>query len=134
MNAADSAKGWYRIAQMDSYMAHNSFDTMHPKPFELICFHTQQAVEKLLKGFLTVNAVMLLKTHDLLILHDMCLEIREDFEPLRMAIGRLNPYGVQPRYPNEIEITEEDTRRALHDMDSVMMFFDSRVFEKENGT
>jgi HEPN domain-containing protein len=113
---------------MDSHMAHNSFDTMHPKPFELICFHAQQSAEKLLKGFLTVNAITPPKTHDLLILHDMCLEIREDFEPLRLALGRLNPYGVQPRYPNEIEIAEKDTLQALMDMDLVMMFFNSCIF------
>ena len=128
MSASDSANGWYRIAQMDSYMAHNSFDTMHPKPYELICFHAQQSVEKLLKGFLTANAIMPPKTHDLLILHDMCLAFRTDFEPLRMAVGRLNTYGVQPRYPNEIEITEEDTLRALKDMDTVMAFFISQQF------
>jgi len=128
MSASDSAKGWYRIAQMDSDMAHNSFDTMHPKPFELICFHTQQSAEKLLKGFLTSNAITPPKTHDLLILHDMCIEIREDFEPLRMALGRLNPFGVQPRYPNEIEIAEKDTLRALQDMDSVTMFFREHIW------
>ena len=43
---------WVRFAYMDLAQAKNSYDTMHPKPIEGICFHCQQAAEKMLKAYL----------------------------------------------------------------------------------
>ena len=48
-------------------------------------FHTQQAVEKCLKGFLAYHKQPLKKTHDLELLLDFCLEIDQGFEIRRIC-------------------------------------------------
>jgi HEPN domain-containing protein len=45
----------------------------------VICFHSQQLVEKLLKAFLTYHNVQFPRTHMLEILKQKCLEIDEEF-------------------------------------------------------
>ena len=39
-------KEWLRFVEMDRSTAQHLFNTMHPQPLEIICFHCQQAVEK----------------------------------------------------------------------------------------
>jgi hypothetical protein len=43
----------------------------------------------------------------------MCSDIDERFSEIDRACGILTRYGVQPRYPQEIEVTTDDTLRAL---------------------
>ena len=53
------------------------------------------------------------KTHNLNLLVDMCLEYDECFGEIEQACSALTRYGVQPRYPNEIRIVENDMPKAL---------------------
>jgi len=40
---SDLVSEWLEIASNDLTVAHHLFDTMHPKPLEIICYHCQQA-------------------------------------------------------------------------------------------
>ena len=51
-------------------------------PTESVCFHAQQAVEKLLKAYLTAKGERTGKTHDIATLLEKCISIDEDFENL----------------------------------------------------
>ena len=133
MSAIESAREWYRFAKMDSDTARHIFNTMNPKPLEISCYLSQQSAEKLLKGFLTENDKDPPKTHDLLYLCDMCIKIDDIFEPLRVYLGKLNPYGVQPRYPQEMDIIEDDVIQALKYLDSITAFFEKNIFEKNTA-
>lgn len=57
-------KEWVFITKSDlnfaSYLTH-----MEPFPTAIICYHSQQCVEKLLKGFLALNGRTFPKTHNL---------------------------------------------------------------------
>lgn len=53
---------WIQFSDMDYNTAIFLFDTMRPKPLEIICYHCQQAAEKLLKGLLIFNNKPLQKT------------------------------------------------------------------------
>jgi HEPN domain-containing protein len=128
MSAVNSPLNWYRLAQMDFDTAHYIFDNMRPKPLEISCYLAQQSAEKLLKGFLTGKGQLPPKTHNLVLLNDICVEINVSFERLDDALADLNLFGVQPKYPNEIEITEEDTKIALKNIDSIMLFFREHIF------
>jgi len=130
MNVNDFAQDWYRFAKMDSDAAYTLFDKMYPQPFEIICYHAQQSAEKLLKGFLVGNDIDPPKTHDLRLLNDMCVEIDERFIALEKMLSILSRYGVQPRYPRELEVTEKDTIQALKFLDSITAFFKEHIFEK----
>jgi HEPN domain-containing protein len=112
---------------MDADYARHGFDNMHPKPLELICYHTQQSTEKLLKGFIVANETAPPKTHNLIFLLDACVQFYGGFDSIRTCLGKLNSYSSQPRYPYEIEITEEDTKQALNNMDIVTDFFRQNI-------
>ena len=87
---------------------------MRPQPLEIICYHCQQAAEKHLKGFLLYHGVIEPpKTHNLNLLMDMCLDYGIRFVEVEQACSVLSRYGVQPRYPREINVTESDTQKAL---------------------
>ncbi|MBO4438811.1 MAG: HEPN domain-containing protein [Spirochaetaceae bacterium] len=42
----DDVKEWLRFANMDLDTANHLFNTMYPKPYEIICYHCQQSEEK----------------------------------------------------------------------------------------
>ena len=122
-NNNDLVKEWYRFAMMDLNAA-KYLCNMYPKPLEIICYHCQQSAEKMLKGFLVSNGIDPPKTHDLRRLCEMCIEINNTFEDLKDICEGLNPYGIQPRYPDEIEIFETDMEKALENIQSMVEFYE----------
>lgn len=57
----------------------------------------------------------------------MCGEIADGFEYIEEACVRLTAYGVQPRYPMEIELSEGDMRQAINDADQSISFIAQRL-------
>ena len=126
------ALDWYRFARMDMQSAKTLDEHSHPKPLEIICYLSEQCVEKMLKGFLVANSKTPPRTHDLPMLCDICVEIDERFSELSDICEFLTLYGVQPRYPNELEIIDGDASKALRHIQSVIDFFEKhRLAEAE---
>jgi HEPN domain-containing protein len=94
----------------------------HPTPDEIICFHCQQSAEKYLKGFLFFHDIEPEKTHDLEYLLELCQKYNSEFSILLSYVDILNKYAVSPRYPNELEITNEDMKTALSYAKSIQEF------------
>jgi len=117
------ALDWYRFAQMDMQSAKTLDEYSRPKPLEIICYLSEQCVEKLLKGFLVANSQNPPRTHDLPMLCDICIETDNRFCELSDICEFLTLYGVQSRYPNELEIIEEDANKALRYIKEVFDFF-----------
>ena len=69
---------WFRFADMD-FSSAEFLQGMSPQPFEIICYHCQQSVEKNLKGYLIEKGIEPPKTHDLVDLNDMCSDIDKRF-------------------------------------------------------
>jgi HEPN domain-containing protein len=86
---------------------------MRPQHFEIICYHCEQAVEKYLKGFLVSRDQMPPKTHDLTNLCNLCLEYDSNFTNLLSQCSYLKQFGVQPRYPKELNITAVSVEQAI---------------------
>jgi hypothetical protein len=53
----------------------------------------------------------------------MCIEMDGRFSELSDLCDFLTVFGVQPRYPNELEVLDEDAIRALRDVQTIMGFF-----------
>lgn len=104
---------WRHLAAMDLKTAEFLLN-MHPVPVEIICFNCQQSAEKYLKGYLALNNVEPPKIHDLRILLKMCVKKNPRFESLADECSTLTVYGVQPRYPADLELEEQDMRLALN--------------------
>jgi len=104
---------WFQYADSDLSSAEYLLDK-RPKPFELICYLCEQSAEKNLKGYLIYKGMIEPpKIHDLDILCEMCSEYDERFIEMKRACNTLTRYGVQPRYPHEMEIQEHDMEKAL---------------------
>ncbi|MDR1453222.1 MAG: HEPN domain-containing protein [Candidatus Margulisbacteria bacterium] len=115
---------WLRFAEMDLSSA--EFLLRHrPLPKEIICFHCQQSVEKLLKGILIINNTEAPRTHDLRELFSQIKDFVPNNNLIKSACIELDQYSVQPRHPEEIHITEEDVHSAVKQAKKVLEFLKS---------
>ena len=121
MKKAEWNSEWHELAKMDLAAAEFLLD-MRPVPVEIICYHCEQAAEKLLKGVLVCFDIEPPKTHDLVKLCKLCCELDEQFEQLADACIELTPYGVQVRYPSDLELNESDMKCALKECKAIHEF------------
>ena len=92
--------------------------------YEYSLFHSQQAIEKFLKAFLTYHNRPFRKTHDVTLLLKLCIDIDENFKQLLEAeVDRLYPKAVEIRYPEiEYEVSLEEAKEALELAEKVREF------------
>ena len=112
---------WLDFAYMDLSAAEHLL-TMRPLPVEIICYHCEQAAEKFLKATLVQFDREPPKTHDLIQLCKLCCEVDTQFEQLADSCIELTPYGVQVRYPSNLELDESDAVCALKECRLVQGF------------
>ncbi len=91
---------------------------------EAVCFHAQQAVEKLIKAFLTFHEIPFGKTHHLEYLINLASKVEPSFLDLMEDVSKLTPYAVEVRYPDDfytptLEEAEEAYKIALSVRDFV---------------
>lgn len=123
-------KEWLDFADMDFMTARHLYENMYPKPLEIICYHCQQAVEKLLKGVLISKGVIVKKTHDLGLLAEMLQDFLEVDEKYLEMCDNLTPYGVKIRYPQELSIEDYHVKQALEETEELCLWLKSLI---ENG-
>lgn len=73
-----------------------------PSLVEPALFHCQQVAEKVLKAYLVWGDRPFPKTHDLVALLTLCVDVEPDFAALEDAAIVLTPYAVTFRYPGEM--------------------------------
>jgi HEPN domain-containing protein len=84
------------------------------KPYDTVCFHCQQAVEKYLKGYLFKNSVVFPKTHVLEDLIKACSKIDPQFDTFLDQAGALSDYAVEMRYPDDYFMpSEQEAKEAF---------------------
>jgi HEPN domain-containing protein len=126
MDKNSIVKSWHEYANNDLIAAKYLLG-LHPLKLEIISYHCQQSAEKILKGFLISKDIEPPRSHDLRLLWRMCEELADGFDDIENECVRLSAYGVQVRYPLEIELTESDMRQALSDADHIMAFISQRL-------
>jgi HEPN domain-containing protein len=104
--------------------------SMWPIPYEIICFHCQQAVEKYLKWFLVLHNIDPPKIHDLEELEKLCENILPDFSEILEKCAQLTGYGVVSRYPSDMQLEKEDMDRSLEYATAIQDFFRLRFPEQ----
>ena len=87
-----------------------------------MCFHSQQAAEKMLKCFLVSNQIEPPKTHDMQVLIEMCADVNSDFDMIYEESITLTNYAVRLRYPAELGLIEHDAESAVEIASKVMLF------------
>jgi HEPN domain-containing protein len=113
MDKQAELKQWIEIADSDLEAANHLAKNMRPAPYEIVCFHCQQAAEKYLKWFLVLHDREPPKIHDLEELEKLCETISPAFSVLLDKCSYLTVYGVLSRYPSEMRLEKEDMDRAL---------------------
>ncbi len=98
--------------------ADHDFDTVEllirerSKSYEIICFHCQQCIEKLLKAVLVKDEISFPRIHDLVKLANNCLEKHPIISEYLEVLSELNEYAVAGRYPGEV-VDSEDVLDAV---------------------
>lgn len=97
---ADLIHGWIQKARSDRIA------------LDAACFHAQQAVEKLLKAYLTLKKVEYPFTHNLSKLLSLCEKKDVSFAQLSGVVEPLTPYAVELRYDAEFWPSLQDALDA----------------------
>jgi len=96
--------------------------------FDISIYHTQQCAEKSLKAFLAFKEQELEKTHNLIILVNICISLDTDFENIQEATIYLNPYSTLFRYPEGILMpTLEETDKAIKLAENIYNFVMNKI-------
>lgn len=82
-------------------------------PYDIVCFHAQQAMEKLLKALLAFYDQPLPRTHDLEELQRLVLAVHESKELADLDLFEASDYAVMARYDLQFWPDEETAAGAL---------------------
>jgi len=130
MNTNNTIVGeWIYLAQMDYDHALKSANTFHPAPVEIICFHCQQAAEKILKAYIAAHGDTPVKTHDLTTLIKYCEQYSSDFNNYADFGDMLTAYNSDTRYSPKLSLAESDMKQALNYAHKIMEFTTSKLAE-----
>ncbi|MEW6069942.1 MAG: HEPN domain-containing protein [Candidatus Thermoplasmatota archaeon] len=111
-NKLKLAKEWLTKGKHDIETAQFLYD--NNRPTDMIAVHTQQAIEKYLKGFLIYNGWILRKIHDLEELVTEAIKIDKTFSAFLDPCRVISRYYFEIRYPPEAEeYTKEEIKKSL---------------------
>jgi len=119
--SADKANAWIHKAENDLLSADNNLASAKV-PFDVVCYHSQQAAEKCLKALLVYLGVQPPRIHDLLAILQEVHRYLTTPAPANIenSCVVLNPYAVEVRYPDdESNPTLEDSKEARQAAETV---------------
>ena len=109
------ANEWLSYAEVDLGVARHLFETYHPRPLTIICFHCQQAAEKAVKALIVLygNQGGMPKKHDILLLLKQIKNMASIDDKYYNYADMLTPYSVAMRYPNELFLEDYHAEKAI---------------------
>jgi HEPN domain-containing protein len=107
----DLARGFWRKGESDLANAQMCLDA--GRAMDTACFHAQQAAEKCLKAYLTLNSMDFPYMHNLAALAEMCKSRDDSFSTIMKSAQLLTPYAVEARYDEDFWPDLETTREAV---------------------
>ncbi len=111
---------WVARAEEDFVLARTAVKRKIPLAYGA-CFHAQQCAKKYIKALLISKGADFPKTHDLLMLNNLCSSngILLEIDPKNL--NTLTDYAVRTRYPGN-DPTPEDAREAIELAKAVRVF------------
>jgi HEPN domain-containing protein len=124
---------WIAKAENDYKAGWDEMQTDKPAT-DMICYHMQQCVEKLLKAYLVVHATAFRKTHDIAELIEQCRQIDPEFDGLYASHGdSLTGYGVQVHDPADLAVpTIEEAETSVRIARSVRDLVKTRLYRSRS--
>jgi HEPN domain-containing protein len=121
-----SVKEWLAKAEEDAIAGEDILAAGHF--YGPACFHFQQAVEKMLKGFLLFHNQRFPKSHDLLQLETFLLPFEPEIKELEPELDILNSYYIETRYPGATSgFTRQEAELGLAAMMKIKEFIKKKV-------
>jgi HEPN domain-containing protein len=105
------ARGWFLKAESELSAARHVLDS--EGPYDTACFHTQQTVEKCLKGFLALGDQIIPHTHNLEELARLCADMDEAPDLSAVDVTELTPFAVELRYDFEFWPSHDTAQEAF---------------------
>ena len=121
----ERVQDWWMKAQSDLQIATHEMQFDKPAA-DAVCFHFQQAVEKMLKAWLVWQEIDFPQTHNIEVLLVACEKIDPSFAKLRSA-EMLTPYSVDIRYADDFYFP---TLNEIRDASDISRMVESFVIEK----
>ncbi len=115
-------KSWFLRGDDDLKLIEVLLREKNPLP-NPICFHSQQAGEKYLKGFLAYKDLHVRKIHSLEVLIEDCISTDPSLEELRPSANFLDQFYIESRYPdNYIEFSLEQATNSYEAAKKISAF------------
>lgn len=111
MKGADYARSLVIKAEHDLSLAEIGLE--HGAPLDTVCFHLQQAVEKLLKSVLACRNIDYPLTHDLDLLVELAAKECPALAEFHHAMAAFLDYAVRMRYDAALYPEPEEAQAAL---------------------
>jgi len=105
-------RDWVKKAENDFKVASQILRRRKDIVPDAACFFCQQSVEKYLKARLIEAAIAFPRTHDLLQLLNLCLQVEPLWSAYAKVVDSMSDYAVDFRYPGHSARLAE-ARRAL---------------------
>jgi HEPN domain-containing protein len=113
MSEVNDPRAWVERAEEDFELARTSL--RRKKPFTAsACFHAQQCAEKYMKALLVSKGANFPKTHDLLLLNNLCSNAGLFLEINPKLLNTLTDFAVRTRYPGEEPELNESKEAFAH--------------------
>ncbi len=119
-------EAWLRFSGDDQKAARNLFKD---GPWNMVCFHAQQAAEKSLKAYLHLRSNEVPRIHSLGKLVELCSQHDRTFQRIKNDALSLDRYYIPTRYPEaapgmlEHGLPEKsDAKSALSEMNRIVRF------------
>ena len=111
----------YEIGSNEYAAAKHLFDTMKPMPIEIVCYLSQQAVEKSIKAILYHLEKDVLETHSIIKLLE---NVNEDTQLIHLDkrdAARITRFATRTRYAERrMDVTEDDAEFALRHANQIL--------------
>lgn len=97
-------------------------------PLDTVCFHCQQAAEKLIKAFLVFHGKSFPFSHNLADLVAVCMQVDPDFVAIQRKAEMLTPFAVEIRYPDDFYMpTRQEAEQAFAIAAEIQAFISARL-------
>ena len=112
---------WVEKAEGDYATTLSELRARKAPNYDAACFHAQQLAEKYLKAFLQENDQAVPKTHSLIDILALVLQLDGIFQLIRPDLERLGRFAVRFRYPGD-KADREEAKAAYRSAEVVRQF------------
>jgi HEPN domain-containing protein len=118
---------WILFANNDLITAKHIYENMYPKQVYISSYLSHQCAEKSLKAILVFHDCEPPKIHNLSKLCEMCSEYDETFSEIFELCTRINQFGVESRYPNNVEIDDKTAEIVIVKAQKIYNFCKAKI-------